>query len=272
MALTFSSASGANVNCGSAAVLDDLQSGANGFTVCALVKRNANGYDKNIASKFSSVTAGWALFCEGVPPGYTTFGGLRFAVYRGSGIGDQTTYETDNRITSGDWMFAAASFKDGDATKMDLYYGSMSAIAIEETSYTLSANGTGTLNTDATASYIIGDGADNFEGDIARVGVYNTKLTLAQIQALQFAPTAFWNNANCVALHDLYGTGTQPDLSGELNNGTVTSATVASHVPRGAPYAVIGGWQGAFTAAAAGVSFPRLERFRPRGITRGLSA
>lgn len=257
MALSFSSAAGSVVDCGSAASLDNLQAGANGFTVVAWIMRTADGYDKAIVSKFTSASAGWVLFCEGVPPGYTTFGGLRMQVFRGTGFGDQTTYETSDRITKDAWMFVAGTFKDSASPKMHLYYGSLTATVVEETSYQISSAGTGTLNSDAANNLWIGDGQDNFGGNIERVGIYNTELALADIRALQFAPISQWNRSDCVLLQQIGDSSkTQPDLCGDGNNGTVTSASDVAGLPLIAHYGAMD--YGANWANAAAATFQNL--------------
>ena len=77
--------------------------------------------------------------------------------------------------------------------------------------------------------------------------VHNTDLALAEIQRQQFRPHPLASTLVFCML-GYAGTGTQPDWSGNGNNGTVTGATVADHVPLGA--FGFQGWPGAFTAAA----------------------
>jgi hypothetical protein len=90
------------------------------------------------------------------------------------------------------------------------------------------------VSADATYSLEIGNlttaGSFSYRGSLAWVGIWNTELTLAQIQALQFRRRV---TSGCVGFWELgyNGTGTVPDWSGNANAGTNTSGTVTDHVP-----------------------------------------
>jgi hypothetical protein len=67
-------------------------------------------------------------------------------------------------------------------------------------------------------------------GRIGMVHVVNTRLTLGQMKAQQFAPHVIPGSVLYTRL-GWNGTGTQADWSGGQNNCTVTGATVGNDVP-----------------------------------------
>jgi len=81
--------------------------------------------------------------------------------------------------------------------------------------------------------------------------VIRRRLTLGELQQLQFAPLGACNVTNTELLFEYHGTGTQADYSGNGSNGTVTSATVADHVGLGPSFGFDPGWI-PYTVAAAG--------------------
>lgn len=148
-------------------------------------------------------------------------------------------YRTDDTpITIDAWNFVAWTFDSGaSAGQMsNIYVGSLTAAATEST-YSVSTDGTGSVDADAADPLLLGNRSTNpnlvFEGDIA-IGAYSSVvLTAAQIVDWQFRPRTL---ANMLIFSDYHGTGTQPDLTGNGNAGTVTGATVAGHVPLGPPF------------------------------------
>ena len=69
-----------------------------------------------------------------------------------------------------------------------------------------------------------------FPGSIALFGLLNRVASQQEIVSLQFNPRVVSGTKVFMPL-GWNGTGTQPDLSGNGNSGTVTGATVAAHVP-----------------------------------------
>lgn len=135
-------------------------------------------------------------------------------------------------ITVNKWQCIAVTFAALVAPK--LYHGDLDTI-ITETAYALEIAKSGTLVTDASLSLRIGrreDATDTFLGRIAFVGMWKRELTLGQLQAQQFHPHV---TADCKLFthYGFNGTGTQADWSGNTNNGTVTGASQADHVPLG---------------------------------------
>lgn len=150
------------------------------------------------------------------------------------------------------WNFCAARYDTGAATgDQNVYVGNLSTPLAEPSAYASQAVGTGAVGGDAGSDARIGNNAaDNgaMQGDIAFFGLWNRYLTYGEMLAQQWHPHP---TEGCVVFLMLgwNGTSTQPDWSGNLNNGTVTGATVAAHVPLRALYGGFAGWRGAFTAA-----------------------
>ena len=115
--------------------------------------------------------------------------------------------------------------------------------------------GSGTYGSDAAEDACIGNKANDgtpFIGRIAVTLLWNRALTLGELIDQQYNPHA---TSGCVGYWWLHGTGTQPDLSGNANTGTVTGCAVADHVPLRPPF----GTDVEFTATppAAATQFSR---------------
>ncbi len=138
------------------------------------------------------------------------------------------------------WVFLAVSMDiggvDGDQILM---CGDLNTIATEPSSYATQTVGSGASSDDSAGDMNIGrlQDANRWIGEIASIMIFDTNLSVAEIKAQQFnlipriKPILFTN-------YGFNGTGTQIDLSGQAvaNNGTVTGATVADHVPLGPPF------------------------------------
>lgn len=221
MALTFSAGTH-RVDHGSGSSLDDL--GA--MTICAWVYRTGNGGNQFVAQK------GWT----------PTSAGVLFMVDNGSGEGEiafargGTSFEyalsSPGRVVQNGWTFmAAAASAFATAGGIDLFYGSLSAAAVEEGTYGATIDGSGTYGSDAAAALTVGGDASalNFAGRVAIVKVFNRKLTQAEIQREQFSVLP--RGTGCVLCVEYHGTGTQIDRTGTGNNGTITGASASDHPP-----------------------------------------
>lgn len=137
-------------------------------------------------------------------------------------------------VTANKWSFVGAiTDVGGSATDQKLFTGDLNTLATEVGSYSLQTAIGGSRITNASADYKLGVGeltAEVFFGLVGIVVTFDAVLSLGQIQQQQFHPHKI---PSLVGFWDLYGTGTQPDYSGNGNNGTVTGATVADHVPLG---------------------------------------
>jgi hypothetical protein len=134
------------------------------------------------------------------------------------------------------WNYVGFTFDiAGSANEViQIYKGNLTTVAAE-ISYAYRTDGSGTLNSDAAANFSIGNASGYgaaWPGTIAWFAHWNRVLTLAEVVEQQFNPHV---TSGCVLFMHLgyNGTGTQPDWSGNGNNGTVTSATVSDHVPLG---------------------------------------
>lgn len=130
------------------------------------------------------------------------------------------------------WKYVAMGYDDSDGPR--IYHGDLSTLAVEA-SYTTRTVGTGVIDADASLDLFVGNNkglVDAFVGRIAVVQVFNANIGLGRIRQQQFQPH---NTEDCRLLCHLgyNGTGTQYDLSGYGNHGTVTGATQAPHVPLG---------------------------------------
>jgi hypothetical protein len=225
MALTFGSSTTNKVDCGSAASLDNLPS-AGTMTVCGWMKPTT-GATQGVVAKANSTGAnnGWRII-------QSNTNRLQMVVEALSG--GETNYQSATNSVTAVWTFFAAAFNsaNGANEKINLYLGTRAALATE-VSYGSRSDGA-SVSADATYSLEIGNlttaGSFSYRGSIAWVGIWNTELTLAQIQALQFRRRV---TSGCVGFWELgyNGTGTVPDWSGNANAGTNTSGTVTDHVP-----------------------------------------
>jgi hypothetical protein len=114
-----------------------------------------------------------------------------------------------------------------------LYSGDLTTLMAEATAYVTQTNSSGAKVDDSTQNFAIGNSGDaaetpSYQGRIAYAAVFDRVLTLAEMRTWQFVPQVL---SGCVGFWNLHGTGAQADLSGHLNTGTVSGATVADHVP-----------------------------------------
>jgi Concanavalin A-like lectin/glucanases superfamily len=78
------------------------------------------------------------------------------------------------------------------------------------------------------------EGAADFQGIVAEVGVWNALLSPAEMSALQTVCPASIRRTALVGYFPLWGasgTSIEPDLSGNRNNGALTGTGAANHAP-----------------------------------------
>lgn len=223
---------GANryVNHGSAASLDDLAVGGT-LTGWAWVYRTAVGANQVIVSKSGTFPAGWS-FLQDL---YSGDGNLRFIVFRGSNFGDATDFiSTSGTLPLNRWKFVAFTFDDAATPEVHLYIGDRQT-PIRETSYYQQSNGGAAASTDASWNLLTGNNAADpsahyFRGHIARVGVANRVLSVAELQQIQFASVitdAYHPGTVLLADYNTDGTFFN-DWSGRGNTGIPTAVTRTS--------------------------------------------
>ena len=249
MALDFSAGTTDNCDFGSDSSLDDLSTG----TFIAWVRPTAvSGDDTIYAKNNSSFTAfhNWL--------GNDGSGNILLDVRR---TGPNLQVLTSNGpLSANTWSFIACVFDTGGANGDQKHYsGGLSSAPTEDT-YTTQQVGSGTKSSEAGVNAVIGNVSTpqtwgTFGGRIAFMGVWDRVLTLEEITAQwrKLHPTA---NCQLFCHVGLAGTGTQVDLSGNGNDGTVTGATKADHVPI-VPYPFVVPWvvvppSGNFTQSASG--------------------
>lgn len=232
MALLFGAATTDRVNHGSNAVLDNIGRAAAGMTVWLWLRRTSDGNNQHIITKDGAGVTGFNLSVtntggEGSP---------RFIVWHDVTHAD---YRAVPALPLDTDVFLAATFLASAAQDISIYAGSLTA-TVAELSYNATQNAAGTAKEDATIDLYVGNLPRSttlpFKGRISRVGIVNRALTLGELRTIQFASLRQCNISGTILLCDYHGTGTQPDLSGEVNNGTVTGASIANHVPLKQPY------------------------------------
>jgi hypothetical protein len=161
-----------------------------------------------------------------------------FGMYVADASGNSdNAWGATNSIVLNAWNFIGATWA-GVGNAPVLYNGSLTSIVTATTINNSSANMTGAV-ADASYNLLVGqhsNASSDFLGDIAIVYICEEVLTLGQIRKFQFRPQIVGTAPRLLTFYGFGGTGTQPDYSGNGNNGTVTGATVADHVPLGPPF------------------------------------
>ena len=188
-----------------------------------------------------------------------------------------TSYISSNTplATLNKWYCVLATFDSTASPTGKLYVGDL-VTAMAEVTYGTSTAGSGAVTAEASQAHTWGNRfnstpyAHAFQGSIACGQYHNRVLSLGEGLNLQWHPRMI---AGVTAFHLLgrNGTGTQPDLSGNARNGTVTGATASNGPPLGWPFFRSAAEASSVIAAApAGVTYPQLERYL-RGLNRGLA-
>lgn len=135
------------------------------------------------------------------------------------------------------WLYVVAQFNfGGSTTDQKIFIGDLSTPAAEPSAYVSQTAGSGSVTSDSASNLLIGNntsaGTLEFNGRIAIVQAWDALLTSRQIWAQQFGfvPVATQNLQlfSHLGLNNIAGC---PDWSGNRQNGSVTGATVAAHVP-----------------------------------------
>ena len=224
MALTFGAASAHQVNIGSGASLDNLTT----FSFAMWIKpASTANTGRGWMGKYNDATVGWEvnqLFADG-----TTF---RLVTRRGGG-GRLERRGATGVLTANVWAFVGGEW-DEPAGLSNCYAGSLSSIVTLQNG---ALTNTGSVMTnDAALSCVIGNavngGTLSANSNIAYCQIWNRVIGIEEFRRQQFHPHKSLGSVGFYLL-GYAGTGTQPDWSGNGNNGTVTGATVAAHVPLG---------------------------------------
>ena len=169
-----------------------------------------------------------------------TTGNLLLTFSGDAGANTVSTNTTGAPLSSADtWYYAAFTVDKGGAAgdKVRIYIGDLTTPAAVEA---INANQDNAISSVAnTVGLRIGNSAPlsgPFPGDIAILGFWaNVRLSLEEIRAQQFSmfPSVNLSNLRQFCHYGWNGVGSQVDWSGNRNNGTVTGATLANHVPLG---------------------------------------
>lgn len=133
------------------------------------------------------------------------------------------------------WLFLAGTCNTSVSGDNKLFIGDLTTPAAEPSSYGGSQTvGSGTVGNNNGAAAIVGNRSSdnrNWNGRIALVGVWNRLLTQGELWDQQWRPHPTSGNVFFIPFGFNSG-GTQFDWSVlGANNGTITGATVADHVP-----------------------------------------
>lgn len=229
MARYFGNATTDRVNCGSPAAADDLTA----LTVIATARLTTLIGGRVLLGKRSGGTfgntgqPGWAFSYNG------TTGSLQATWTRAT---TNLIYRsTDNLAPNvGTWYHLAMTIDQGaTAGSLARLYGAPVGSPLVETSaYSTAQDGGGAYSSDAAQDLLIGNVASLTlapDGDIDRVALYTGVLTLDQINA----QIGRYLHPNLLGHWRPGWGGADTDLSGNVNNGTVTGATLSDPAPIG---------------------------------------
>lgn len=227
MALRFGAVNSDRVSCGSPAAFDALTQ----ITWLLWVRPTTFAHGDTVMSKRASA-AGKTLGLNG------TTGNLQFLADRAT---TDTSYITnDTPLTLDEWNRVAVTFDQAltNPNKVHILVGDLRNAAVES-SYGTANDGSGAYSSDAAADLILGNTSaltDALIGDIAVAALFGSILSVAACNSW-FENPRIQVNASGPALGmwhlglDPAGVGSQPDLTGNGNPGTVTGATQIDHVP-----------------------------------------
>jgi hypothetical protein len=245
MALTFGAVASDRVQLAHAASLADIAAG----TYLSWIRPTGNTAFRRLYQKNNVASAAYRIFAHGNTPTAQIGFEVGRATVACQAYGNCANFAA---YSLNAWTFCAARYdtaaSNGD---QELYVGNLTTPLAEPSAYAVQQVGSGTVTADAGSDPRVGNNAADtgaLQGDMAFFGLWNRYLTYGEMLAQQWHPHP---TEGCVVFLMLgwNGTSTQPDWSGNLNNGTVTGATVAAHVPLRALYGGFAGWRGAFTAA-----------------------
>lgn len=233
MSLTFTGSDTDVVNYGTAASIDDWIV----FTSLAWVFPTAS-ITANTGSFFTK-TPGNALTGKSFFTGVSVANPNRLRCQIDRATADAEASSSNNTLVTSAWNFVGVTYGETNGPK--LFKGSLTATVVE-TGYAVGPTiGSGATGTDDPADLVVGNrnplnvvGSFSFPGAIACFAYINKELTLQQIITCQFDfRNCIQADGTCKLLSYLgdNGTGTQPDYSGNGNNGTVTGAIQSNNVP-----------------------------------------
>lgn len=217
--MTFGGASSDLVNHGSDSSIDNLGK----FSIVARVYRTGTGGNGITVAK-PTFPGGWEVIWGG------NSGEIQFV----QDLVTDTNYETSVRpLLLNVWTCEAITVSEiGVAPRVHLYAGYSTGTVAEVTTFASNVDGTGVMTDDSAGNLLVGNNSGNalaFVGQIDMVSISSGIMTINQVQEQCWSNVPISTAALFFVLPGQNGTGTQYDLSGKGNNGTVTGATASSN-------------------------------------------
>ena len=134
-------------------------------------------------------------------------------------------------MTENRWELIGLTYDESDGPRIFSSTFLTADIGFVERTYSERTVGTGDTTADSGDLFI---GNRNSSSSlaapltVARFAMYNRRFSLPELNDHRLIWTP---RSGCVCLYDFYGTGTQPDFSGNNKSGTVTGSASADHAP-----------------------------------------
>lgn len=217
MSIDFSGATTGRVDCGSGSSVNSLAP----LTVAAWVYPTSLATGRRIFAK----SGGGVAVNLGMDVG-TSSRLAMFVDYTGT---DLTVISASGLLVTNTWQFVAG-VDGGSGVAPKLFYGTRNAAVAEVGSYATQTTPSGTRGNDGGNVLYVGNQSTfnaAWPGWIFWIGIYNEAMSAGQLRRLPMHPRV---TANCrfFMFSGLLGTGTQPDWSGQKNNGTLGGTTAAA--------------------------------------------
>jgi Concanavalin A-like lectin/glucanases superfamily len=219
-----------DIDFGSGSSIDDLSP----FTFLLWYYPTSLGNDKRLLEKGASAERRIMLKTVG-----SAKGNIRVFLLRS---GTFVNYITNNAPLSvpSCWHFLAVTVNLSNASGglVRIYAGGLSTQATE-CSYGTTTDGSGSLDSDAGGTLLIGSNANHNNaamGYYSYVGYVGREMSVGEIRAWQWRP-GIVAGTTLFAVPGYFGTSSAADLSGFGNHGVATtSGVVRDHVPLGPPF------------------------------------
>lgn len=139
-----------------------------------------------------------------------------------------------SNLIIGEWHFVACTYDTGDGPR--IWIGDREN-GVDQPSYSTRTAGTGSPTGDSGGNFMLGsNGSSNCSGmRVACMGYHNERFDEWTLNAIRLSPRTYPSSR--IYWQFLFGhSGTQPDLSGYLNNGSTSALTAADHIPLAFPF------------------------------------
>lgn len=181
------------------------------------------------ADAFQSGDRWWSKFGQELINNFGDADDFYLSIDRATTLAEAASNEN---FATGKWWFLAGTYDESDGPR--LFKGDLDT-AVAECAYTTRNVGAGATNS-STGVLRVGTGYNFTTGQpdarVALFGLRNDRLTLTQIRRLQYAPLMAESATKLLWWLGYNGLTNVPDLSGNLNTGTVAgSVALANGVP-----------------------------------------